>query len=330
LVQSIPNTGGGVYAMTLCGSRLFVVRHGAHQVDVYDAASLPLTLHGCILVPDLGMVSYGLAASRGTDKCLYVSDYNANVIHHVDLVDIAVDGNDRNTVDDVTSVLAQPRSWLVGKQPAGLSTTDAGSVLVTCYGAGEIQEYRRESRAVTTTTAGHHCRQAMVTMTIVRVMRLLPDVTYPWHTVCLSTDGGIQQYFVTVSGTDHGVCVVNTEGVVDRKFIGNNVDVCGEHSIRMKSPRCVAVCGDSKRRGTLLVADQCNNRILLVNQSLTQALQLPIDAGEVTGSATGSGRLQLPGGLCLDESRGRLYVGEWIGGRVLVYDGVVDYIDSNF
>jgi len=34
-------------------------------------------------------------------------------------------------------------------------------------------------------------------------------------------------------------------------------------------------------------------------------------------------RIQDTGGLCLDESRGRIYVGERFGkGRVLVFDGV--------
>ena len=65
----------------------------------------------------------------------------------------------------------------------------------------------------------------------------------------------------------------------------------------------------------ILVADEENNRILLISSSLgsIQKLSLP-----------GGGGMQLSRGLCLDESRDRLYVGEFGGEhRVLVFDGVM-------
>jgi len=64
----------------------------------------------------------------------------------------------------------------------------------------------------------------------------------------------------------------------------------------------------------ILVADRANNRIMSTNRSLErgQALALSVDDG-----------IQAPQGLCLDESRGRLYVVEYGGQRrVLVFDGV--------
>jgi len=64
----------------------------------------------------------------------------------------------------------------------------------------------------------------------------------------------------------------------------------------------------------ILVADMWNNRILSINSSLgsIQELALSVD-----------GRIHKPCGLCLDESRGRLYVGECGGQyRVLVFDAV--------
>jgi len=64
----------------------------------------------------------------------------------------------------------------------------------------------------------------------------------------------------------------------------------------------------------ILVADEDNNRILSINSSLgsIQELALSVDGG-----------IKQPRGLCLDESRGRLYVGEWGGKwRLLVFDGV--------
>jgi len=77
----------------------------------------------------------------------------------------------------------------------------------------------------------------------------------------------------------------------------------------MKNPTSLAVT----KNGDILVADQ-DNRILSINSSLgsIQELALSVDGG-----------IHKPRGLCLDESRGRLYVGE-LGGehRVLVFDGV--------
>jgi len=64
----------------------------------------------------------------------------------------------------------------------------------------------------------------------------------------------------------------------------------------------------------ILVADGSNNRILSIIRSTgcVQELALSVDDG-----------IQGPMGLCLDESRGRLYVGEWRRQfRVLVFDGV--------
>ena len=78
----------------------------------------------------------------------------------------------------------------------------------------------------------------------------------------------------------------------------------------MKFPSSLAVT----KNDDILIADQGNNRILSINSSLgsIQELALSVDGG-----------IQRPMGLCLDESLGRLYVGEWVGkGRVLVFDGV--------
>ena len=64
----------------------------------------------------------------------------------------------------------------------------------------------------------------------------------------------------------------------------------------------------------ILVADGDNNRILSMNSSQDSVQQLLLSA---------YGGIQLPRGLCLDESRGRLYVGEYEGKhRVIVFDGV--------
>jgi len=79
---------------------------------------------------------------------------------------------------------------------------------------------------------------------------------------------------------------------------------------QMKNPSSLAVT----RNDNILVADSSSNRIVSINRSTgcVQELALSVD-----------GRIRTPYGLCLDESRSRLYVGEWGGQhRVLVFDGV--------
>jgi len=66
------------------------------------------------------------------------------------------------------------------------------------------------------------------------------------------------------------------------------------------------------RNDQILIADQLNKRIVLMDRSLSSVRQLALSLSE------------LPCSICLDETRGRLYVGEWGGQhRVLVFDGVV-------
>jgi len=67
------------------------------------------------------------------------------------------------------------------------------------------------------------------------------------------------------------------------------------------------------KNNDILVAGYSNNRIVSINNSLSsiEALALSVDGG-----------IQHPNGLRLDESRGRLYVSEESGGRVLVFESM--------
>ena len=74
-------------------------------------------------------------------------------------------------------------------------------------------------------------------------------------------------------------------------------------------PVCIMVVSDS-----ILVADCDNNRILRLNASLSDArdLSLPVNT-----------QLTRPWCMYLEQSRGRLYVGECgIGSHVLVFDNI--------
>jgi len=108
------------------------------------------------------------------------------------------------------------------------------------------------------------------------------------------------------------VSVVGLDGRVIRSY-GNTA---GSQPGQLNEPRGMTLYG---KQGGVLVADCGNNRIMALNSSLSDARQLPLSV---------DGGVQGPISLCLDEARGRLFVGE-LGGqqRVLVFDNVVNIDD---
>jgi len=178
------------------------------------------------------------------------------------------------------------KKWSVASCPRGLSVNKEHNVVVMCLAAHKIQEY---------TTHGALVREISLEQA---------GVTLPCHAVQLSTG----DYVVSEHESPGAVSVVGIDGRVVRRY-----RYCSSPSSdvgKMSYPTGLAVT----KNDDILVAVEDNNRILLVNSSLSSArkLALPVDDG-----------IQEPRGLCLDESRGRLYVGELLGSeRVLVFDGV--------
>jgi len=119
---------------------------------------------------------------------------------------------------------------------------------------------------------------------------------------------------VQLSNGDYAVSHCTSPGVVSVVGVdGQVVSSYRQTSDRrqMMCPRDLAVT----KNDDILVADSVNNRILLIQRSAgcVQELDLPVDGG-----------IQETWSLCLDESRGRLYVGECLGQlRLLVFDGVI-------
>jgi len=174
------------------------------------------------------------------------------------------------------------KKWSVASSPAGLSVNIAHNLVVACHGANKLQEY---------TTHGSLVREIC-----------LHGMTSPWHAIQLSTG----HYVVSQCLSPGVVSVVGVDGQVIHSYGQSQTSDVGQ----MKHPASLAVT----KNDDILVADQCNNRILSINRSMgcVQKLALSVDGG-----------IQRPVGLCLDESRGRLYVGERGGQhRVLVFDGV--------
>jgi len=175
------------------------------------------------------------------------------------------------------------KKWSVASRPAGLSVNIANNLVVACRGSNKLQEY---------TTHG----------SLVREIRLQSGMTRPWHAIQLSTG----DYVVSQNTSPGVVSVVGVDGQVIHSYGQSQTSDVGQ----MKHPSSLAVT----KNDDILVADRGNNRILSINRSTgrlrVQELALSVDGG-----------IQGPCGLRLDESRGRLYVGE-LGGRVLVFDGV--------
>jgi len=79
-------------------------------------------------------------------------------------------------------------------------------------------------------------------------------------------------------------------------------------AMQLQYPRSVVV---DRELGRILVADQCNNRIIMAEEDLTDPRQLAVNLNE---------GLAWPYGLHLDQDRRRLYVTEWNQGRILRLD----------
>jgi len=89
----------------------------------------------------------------------------------------------------------------------------------------------------------------------------------------------------------------------------------GSELTQMNAPRDLAV----DREGRVLVADRYNNRLLVIDESLSSAHEMSVSV---------DGGLKVPYSLWYDQSRRRLYIGEWNGGRVIVIDSLKDFTVS--
>jgi len=162
------------------------------------------------------------------------------------------------------------KKWPVAARPRGLSVNGNHNVLVVCENDEKLQEYTTKGR-------------------LVREIRLPAGLGSPWHAIQLSTG----DYVVSHWQSPGVVSVVGVDGRLLRSYQPSSSSDVGP----MNGPRSLAVT----KHGDILVADQFNDRILAINSSLTRAqvFPLPADVG-----------LEQPVGLCLDDTRDRLYIGE--------------------
>ena len=175
------------------------------------------------------------------------------------------------------------KKWSVARCPGGLSVNSKHNLIVACSKANKLQEYTNHG-------------------SLVREICLEAGVTCLYHAIQLSSGN----YVVSQCTSPGVVSVVGVDGQVVRSYGQSETSDVGQ----MKYPASLAV----SKNNNILVADEGNNRILSINSTLgsVRDLALSVDGG-----------IHQPRSLCLDESRGRLYIGEFGGGhQVFVFDGV--------
>jgi len=179
-------------------------------------------------------------------------------------------------------------SWSVGRRPVGLTVNSAKNVLVVIRDERQLRQF---------TTHG----------TPSQTIQLQPDIEYPRRVVELSNG----QFVINHTGAHHRVCLLDDKGAVVRSYGGTP----GSDLTTMNCPRGLAV----DENENILVADNDNNRLLVLDRSLTSAREMSVSV---------DGGLKGPHSLWYDKSCGRLYIGELSGYRVIIIDHLKDFSAS--
>jgi len=174
--------------------------------------------------------------------------------------------------------------WSVARDPVGLSVNSEHNLLVVSQDETKLQIF---------TTHG----------ILLQNIQLQADIECPCYAVQLPTG----QFLVSDYGSLHRVNLVGVDGAVVRSYGGQK----GSQLTQMNEPAGLAV----DREGRVLVADQGTNRQLVIDQSLSNAHEMSVCV---------DGSLKRPCSLWYDQSRRRLYIGEW-GGRVIVIGSLKDF-----
>jgi len=162
-------------------------------------------------------------------------------------------------------------NWYDGGDYYGLSLTSTYNILVTVWDTQQIKEYSPDGL-------------------FIREINLHGSIGHPYHSVQLPGNRFVVSH--GFSGSLHRVCIVDTSGSILTCYgaaRGSNVG-------QLNSPRNLAVDG----HGNILVADQTNNRVVLLSPSLTHLGYIEIPGRQMSR----------PFALHLDKLTRRLYIGE--------------------
>ena len=156
--------------------------------------------------------------------------------------------------------------WCVGRRPRGLTVNSAKNVVVVIERERKLQEF---------TTHG----------TLLQTIQLQPDIEYPRQVVKLTSG----QFVINHVGTSHRVCLLDVQGGVIQSYGGAQ----GSDLTKMSMPEGLTV----DKHGNILFADSNNNRLLVLDHSLTRAHEMSVSV---------DGGLKRPRSLWYDKSGGRL------------------------
>jgi hypothetical protein len=291
-----PDDDRSVVSLTSIHGLLFVLRSPSEQrIQVYDVNSFGLQGFD---VPVKGLSD---AATRSAltscvaNNCLYVSDWDKDAVHKVDL-----------TMGNKVS------AWQVASGPTGLSVNAACNLLVTCSAVDTLQEY---------TSNG----------SLIREIRLQSNVAnlFPYHALQMTSgqfvvscwndkNKFINSTFVGNRGDKEDFCDNAAYDVVEADAQGRLITSCcnklqlADNRMYFRSPTQLA---SDRNNDCILVVDSGNNRIVVLNRNLNCASELNL---------TGNDGLDVPSCLHFDETCGRLYVGENSGRRILMYSNVLN------
>jgi len=296
LTHIIPSLGrDSVTAVTSLGDDVFIARKQSGRVEIYDARTFTLRKHLHIRFPEDDIASQLLEFrfNPSFDRPMFTGLVACPVNK---CLYASYNKNDMSTVHRVElSGSNAVKKWSVARGPTGVSVNNKHNLIVACSTASKLQEY---------TTHGLLVREICLHEGVTSCRKA--SVTQPWHAIQLSTGDYVVSHH-TIPGV---VSVVGVDGQVVRSYGQSQTSDVG----LMCCPSSLAVT----KHDDILVADKGNNRILLISSSLGSIRELSLPGGD---------GIQEPRGLCLDESRGRLYVGESILGysgkaRILVFDVV--------
>jgi len=275
VVYTIPNLNGPVTGITILNDRMYVSHSGCQLIGIYCPATFQFQqLLAC----------YCSLCGRETNTipCYNCGSNYGSTPQHIAACDINnclyVSAYCTYFGSHIFKVAFGENSrlhfWPVVGNPEGLSVTSSHNLLVAMSDTCSVHEY---------TTDG--C--------LVRQINLQPaGISNPVHSVQLSND----QFGVTDHGPTHQFSVVSFQGTVVQSYRGD----AGE----MNNPQGIAV----DQRGRIFVADQSNNRILVMDSKTLSAHPLPLPTDcELNG----------PHSVHFDVVSRRLYIGEWIGGRIV-------------
>ena len=173
-------------------------------------------------------------------------------------------------------------SWYVPRCTEGLSVNSAHNLIVLCATDNMLCEY---------TSKGSLVRQ---------INLVAASISNPVFAIQISDDTFAVAFLNSVG-------IIRADGSLVSKYNASNV--AGAEKGQLNEPHELFQCTN----GWLLVADSNNKRIVFLNPQLDDAVILRLSE-DIALSCLRS--------FFLDESCGRLYVGDYYDGRILVLDNV--------